>query len=247
VKAHTAGQLVRFRGNPTRVEGFIQIPYDSSIAYGRLAAHIQANDKTHDAITLQRPYVQSVPVGDGTTRFVLRLPESTPPRTYSGTLEVGHETYPMEVIVESRPWLTLMPRRTSLAVAPGHEEVVELTAVNRGNRVCDVPEEGIVNLFDSAALSVAVTAALSSKDKGQDRVNRFADTVAKHADVLNLVVVDGAGAMHPGETRRLSVRLHVPKGLQAGHTYNGGWEMPNSRYVIEVYVLAAEPKEAKAS
>jgi hypothetical protein len=243
MKTAGAGQAIQFRGEPSRVEGYLQVRHDLSIDRAHLVARIDAAE----VITLQRPLVQSVTAGEAITRFVLRLPGSTPPGTYYGALHIGEQTHPLEAVVDASPKLVLMPSRLTLTVAPGHEELVELLATNTGNTVFEVPREGFINLLDSEGLSVAVNSALSSKEKGQERVNRFVDSVARSTGTAQVEVQAGAGEIAPGAIRRLTVRLRLPKSLQPGHAYRGGWELPNARYVVQVYVPAAVPPEEKAS
>ena len=124
---------------------------------------------------------------------------------------------------------------------------MELLATNSGNTVFEVPHEGFINLLDSEALSVAVNEALSAKQEGQERVNRFVDSMARNSATAQVEVAAGAGPLGPGEIRKLRVRLRLPKSLQPGHSYRGGWELPNARYVVQVYVPAAVPREANVS
>ena len=243
MKTAATGEAIQFRGVPTRVEAFLPIRHDLSIEHATLEAYIDAGEP----ILLHRPFVQSVRAGDAITRFVLRLPETTPPGTYYGTLGIGEQTLPIEAIVDAKPRLILMPRALSLMVPPGHEEVVELIATNQGNTFFEVPQEDIINLFDDVALPVAVHSALSSKERGQERVNRFVDSVARHTATAQVEVMAGRGAIGPGEIRQLTVQLRLPKSLQAGHSYRGAWELPNARFVVQVYVPAAPPPEEQAS
>lgn len=229
---------IHFRGEPARVEGFLQVRHSRAMTSARLAARIRAPK----IFTLDWPYVQSIPAAEGVTRFVLRLPEATPPGTYTGVLEVDDEKYPFEALVDARTWFTILPNKLSLVAEPEHEEIVELIGVNRGNTLFQVPDVADVNLFDSGSLLAAVNAALSSKVKGgQERVSRFVDSLARNSEMLSLGVLAGAGAIAPGESRRLTVRLRLPENLQAGHTYRGGWELPHMKFVIQVYVPAAAP------
>jgi hypothetical protein len=237
------GKAIQFRGAPARVEGFLPIRHDLSIEHAILKAYIDAGE----AIALERPLVQSVKAGDAITKFILRLPETTPPGAYYGRLEIGEQSLPIEALVDAGPRLVFMPNSLSLTVPPAHEEVIELIANNRGNTLLEVPKEGIINLFDSEALPVAIHSALSSKERGQERVNRFVDSVARHTLTAQVEVQAGAGAIAPGEIRGLTVQLRLPRNLQAGHSYAGAWEPPNARYSVEVYVPAAAPPEGEAS
>jgi hypothetical protein len=234
-----AGEAIRFRGAPAKVEAFLPVRHDFSIEGATLEAYIDAGEP----ILLYRPFVQSVKAGDAITRLVLRLPETTPPGTYYGTLGIGDQTLPIEAVVDARPRLVLMPGSLSMMVSAGHEEVVELIASNQGNTLFDIPREGIVNLFESEALPEAIHSALSSKERGQERVNRFVDSVARHTLTAHVEVRTGGGAIAPGEIRRLTVQLRLPGNLQAGHSYRGAWEFPNARYVVQVHVPAPPPPE----
>ncbi len=243
MKTAGTGHAIQFRGEPSVVEGLLQIRHDISVDRAQLEARIDA-DKP---IVLRRPLIMSTAAGDNITKFVLNLPLTTPPGSYHGVLQIGERTHPIEVIVDAWPRLVLMPGRLTLTAPPGHDEVVELTVTNSGNTVFEFHHEGIVNLLDSEALSVAVNSAISSKEKGQERINRFVDSMARGAGTAQVEVRPGAGAIEPGATRRLTITLHLPKSLQPGHSYRGAWELPNARLWVQVYVPAATPPEVKAS
>ena len=51
-------------------------------------------------------WCRSVTAGDAITRFVLRLPVTTPPGTYRGALHIGEQTHALEAIVDASPRLS---------------------------------------------------------------------------------------------------------------------------------------------
>jgi hypothetical protein len=243
VKIKGDHEPVRFRGTPSKVEGFLPFSDNFSFENAELEARIDAGAP----ITLRRPEVQSVRATEAITRIIMRLPETTSPGRFYGTLKIGVQTLSIEVLLDARPRLSLMPNRLFLSVGPGHKETVELMVTNRGNMAFEIPREGVVNLLDSAALSLAVHTAFSREEGGHERVNRFVDAVADKTSAAHVNVRDGGGAIEPGELRRLTVQLHLPKSLEAGHSYRGAWELPNARFVVQVYVPMAPPQEVKAS
>jgi hypothetical protein len=244
MKADTAQAPLRFRGEPGRLEGYVKVPHDPLLALGKLSARIGAPE----IITVEWPQVQNSAAPGGVTRFLLQLPETTPPGTYTGVLQAGEQRYPFEALIDPRPRFTVAPGKVSLVAGSGHEETVELIGTNSGNTIFDIPAAADVTLLDAGALSTAVNSALSSKEKGQDRVNRFVDSLARNTGLLSLEVTAGSGTIAPGETRTLSVVLRLPKNLHSGHSYSGGWDLPDTRYLIQIYVPAAAPEvEAKAS
>jgi hypothetical protein len=222
----------------------LPIRHDVMIANAVLEARINAIEP----IVLIRPFVHVIQAGDKMTGVVLRLPEILPPGNYFGSLKIGEETHPIEVIVEPRQQLTLIPGSLSVTASPGHDEVIDVVVTNRGNIPAVIPQEGVVNLLDSDALSSAVHLAVSHHEGGQERINRFADTMAENIVAAQVSLRSGGGTIGPGESRRLTAQVRFPKSLQAGHSYRGAWELPHARYVVQVYVpAAAAPREVKAS
>ena len=242
-KKDATDEPILFRGAPSRAEGFIPVPY-LEVLNESLATRVDAKEP----LILARPAVLVAPVGEGATRVTLPLPESTPPGRYAGVIHFRGGPYPIDVQVDAFPCLETSPARLSFTSTRGDDVTGRFTIVNRGNVVSQIPAEASLDLIDSDAIPSAFVALVHAKEKGQERMNKSADELARgFGGVLNLAVLESSVSIAPGEMRQLSIRLRLPKGLQAGHSYRGEWPLVNRKYVIEINVAGSDPIKEKVS
>jgi hypothetical protein len=177
-------------------------------------------------------------------RFTLRLPKSTPPGKYRGSLEIGGEKLPIMAEVESRPRVERMPRRLTIEVEPGGEVTAAVVLVNTGNVPCEVPAASTFCVFDGSGVEQAFWAALGSDQrKGRERLDVLLDELAGyHGGLVEVRARADKRAIEPGESREVRLTLRFSDRLRAGRTYAGTWTAEGLRLPIRVTVPETKPR-----
>lgn len=232
---------IRFRGSPRAVEGLVPITLEPSLT-ASLSLDLKQARSAQKARLLA---LEATPIGSSAMRLQFSLPESTPPGTYEGNVQIGGKSHPITVEVEPRPYLEISPRQLSLQVSPGAEASVDFTLVNTGNTVCEITKVHAFGLFDIKGVERSIGAALSDPvEIGQGRLGRFMDEAAdSHGGLVRVTVKDGAGSLEPGELRNVHATLRFSDHLKSDHTYWGTWPLLNLKYYVRVYVISPKHKE----
>jgi hypothetical protein len=214
------------------MEGIVQIPFDQVVS-GTLSLELKA-PTVKGSITLQ-----AEAAGPSLTWLRFELPEVTPPGTYRGTVNIGSEKYQTNVDIMPHANFLLIPDQLSLNVNPGDKVTVRLTAANLGNTPVEIPRSHGFGLFNLEGAEKGIRSALTSASvKGQERLNRLIDGVARgHGGLVRLLVQDGAGLIRPDESRTLLLELSIPKRLNPGHIYESTWPLANLNYYIYINVI----------
>ena len=239
--ATTAATPIRFHGSPRVVEGLV--PFAPGPA---LTATLSLDLKRARAARQVTPLaLEATPIGSSAMRLQFSLPESTPPGTYEGSVQIGDESYPITVEVEPRPYLVISPRQLFLQVAPGAEASVDLTLVNTGNVACEITKVHAFGLFDVKGVDRSIGAALSDPTEiGPARLVRFMDEAAgSHGGLVRVSVKAGAGSLEPGELRNVRATLRFSEHLKPDRTYWGTWPLLNLKYYVRVTVTSSKHRE----
>ncbi len=228
---------LRFRGSPRIVQGLAPLNPDQALN-AELSLDLKLPQEHR--VTRQTPEhpLQSVPLSSFASRLRFSLPESTPPGTYEGSVQIGGETYPVVVEVEPHPQLFISPRQLILQATPGQEVTVNLTLGNSGNVTCEIRKAYAFGLFEVNGLDRAIGAALTQAPaEGRTRLDKLMDEVAdNHGGSVRVNVREGTGVLAPGELRDLTVTLRFTDRLKPEHTYWGTWPLYNLRYYVKVFV-----------
>jgi hypothetical protein len=174
----------------------------------------------------------------GLSLLRIKLPVSTPPGAYKGTIQVGDEELPIQVQVEPRPRLRLFPRSLKTVVASGAAVNANLTVLNTGNFMVNLQKEYRFCVFERGGIDRAFFVALASDQAtGERRIERLANELATaHGGRVRLEIESGSGAIAPGEVRELRIALRLSDRLRAGQTYSGTWKVENTGLTIELQV-----------
>lgn len=223
-----------FRGPPSRLTALLP---------GAVPAGGETPEVSLAGTEVRRVSLRPLPVGEAGTTVSLRVPDSTSPGRYEGTLRRGDATFPAVAEVEARPRLRAHPPRLWLEAAPGAQSAVEVTLLNLGNTICDVSGRSNFGLLDARGLGHAFWTALSSEPpKGKQRVDVLLDDLAgTHGGLVDVVVEVGGGKIPPGGSRALRLALRFPDRLRSGHSYSGTWEAHGLRLPVRVTVPKPAP------
>lgn len=226
---------IRFHGSPRLVEGLTSLTLQQAhTASVSLDLNLPPMDKRVEPSSLQ-----TVPIGSSGTRLRFSLPESTPPGTYEGSIQLGRESYSIMVELEPFPYLVMAPRQLSLQVPPGSEAIVDLTVLNSGNVPCQIARAYAFGLFDIEGAERSVGAALAGSVRtGTERLDRLLEEAAdNHAGLVRVALRKESGTIEPGESRNLRASLRFSDRLKPGHTYSGTWPLENLRYSVQVSTI----------
>jgi len=116
------------------------------------------------------------PFGHGTSEIRLRLPDETPPGTYTGQGPLGGRQRGIVVEIEPVLRLRVQPKRTSLAVEAGSRTGFGITIVNGGNVPFDVPRVSVFDFDDAEGQDRALGRALRATLAEGERIKVNTDT-----------------------------------------------------------------------
>jgi hypothetical protein len=192
--------------------------------------------------------VRTGPAIAGVRSLRLALPPTAPPGTYEGVLQLADREQPIVVEVEPLVRLRAVPSLLALHAPPGGRVDLDLAVQNEGNAPASIRKAHVVALFTSDAVARAIHHALEDRlPEGRRRVDHAFDALAdEHGGQARLKVATGAGPLAPGEARRLSVELAVPKSLRAGTTYSGTWPLYNLNLSVSITTPAGASQEEEA-
>jgi hypothetical protein len=177
-----------------------------------------------------------------TGELKLRLPPTTPPGTYEGTISLAGHEQPIAIEVQPHTSLMVQPSELALSAQPGTSGLVaEITVFNVGNVAAEIRRAYALGFVDVHALDHGLDeAARAPSADRQRRVDVFFDELARGSGgASRLEVEDGAGSLGPGEARAVRGRFSVPKELRVGHTYAAPWNLEDASFSIRVDVPAA--------
>jgi hypothetical protein len=223
--------LVRFAGPPARVQALLQRPVEE------LADVVVTVELAGGAVDV--PAV-AVAAGPGHAAVRLMPTEPLPPGRHPARLVVGKETRDAEVEVLGQERARAYPTEVHLEAAGGAEAEVRVDLLNAGNVPVEIRSTYAVPLEETDALERAIVAGMTSDEGGIQRWGAAADALAdSQSGVARLAVQGGAGALAPGESRRLVAVVRLPDALPAGGTHEGIWRVGTAG--VRLVVRAAAP------
>jgi len=235
-RASAKGASLHFQGPPPLVEAFTATPIESP-AFGTLTLDAGARR----VATIAPLAVEAVPAGPSATRFLVTLPATTPPGSYTGAVQLDRERHPITLEVHPQTNLLVAPSRLEVRAAAGAEVDVALTLVNAGNVDFELARVHAFNLMELDAIEETIHAALREDPApGERRLDRFVDELAaRHGGLVRVGVEEGAGTISPGATQQVRALLRLPAELSAGATYSSTWPLGNLNLSVNVFVDAA--------
>jgi hypothetical protein len=186
--------------------------------------------------------------GPPTSKVTLRLPKTTPPGSYAGSVEIGGRQVPVVVEVEPRPKLEVSPARLSFEVEPGAEVTAGVTLFNAGNVPCQVPAASTFCVFDGSGVDHAFWVALvSDPPEGKQRIDLLLDDLAdSHGGLVEVRARAGKKTVAPAESCDVEVTLRFSDRLQPGRGYAGSWDAEGLHLRVRVSVPASKGKPRTA-
>jgi hypothetical protein len=220
-----------FRGPPHRLSSLVELPAGTeALAPGE--ARLEGADVRSVSV---RPLTRE---GIDMGKLTLRLPESTPPGTYEGTVELGSQAVPIVVEVEPRRRLEASPARFTFETSPGGEVTANASIVNVGNVPWDLPAASTFCIFDGSGIDHAVWVALANDPpEGKERIDVLMDDLAEsHGGLVEVRARTKEKTVAPGESRDVQLTLKFSDRLRPGHTYSGSWAADGLRLSVRVTV-----------
>lgn len=171
-------------------------------------------------------------------RVRIRLPKSTPPGSYRGSVTVAGQEVPFVAEVEPRENVDVVPSDLKLEVEPGAGVTTDLTLLNRGNVPFELPATSQFCIFDGSGIDHAFWLALGSEPpEGKERIDVLLDDLAEaHGGLVDVRARAPKRTIAPGEAGEAQVTLRFSDRLQPGRTYAGAWDADGLHLSIEVTV-----------
>jgi hypothetical protein len=235
-----AAAPLTFRGPPHRLASLVPLPE----AAERVHAEAQLEGAEIDRLAVRPLRRVGLPLG----RATLRLPKSTPPGTYRGSVAIAGREVPVVAEVEPRPRLDAAPSSVSLEVEPGGEATVDVTVLNLGNVPVELPAASTFCVFDGSAFDHAFWLALGSDPpEGKERIDVLLDDLAQsHGGLVEVRARARSRRLAPGESSEAHVTLRFSDRIQPGRSYKGSWEAEGLRFSVQVSVPEQKRARRKA-
>jgi hypothetical protein len=241
--ADEAPQPLRVRGHAEALD--LRLP---EVGAATAAPVVQFAAQQRSALPQPQAQAGYVALRGGGIGVRVVLPETTPPGTYEGTVEIAGQQQPFVAEVHPRAQLILTPALLELAAKPGSSATGRLVAVNAGNLVLDLPARQHIGLFDVAGVDRSLGRTWSAKAEGLERWGILADELAESfGGHTQLLIREGAGPLSPGEERELEIEVPVGADIPAGVSYFGHCRIADSPLAVRVTVLAGEPDANKGA
>ena len=178
----------------------------------------------------------------------ITLPPSTPPGTYAGALRLGRQRRPIVVEVPADPRLRLLPDEVTLAAAAGAEVRASVVAINRGNVVIDLPPQPRLRFFQSPGLDRDPGRVFEVRVPGLAPIYARTDELQVSAGaVAQVVLLEGAGPLLPGEQCPLEIAVRVDPAATPGLRYFGDWSLAGETFALILDVAPPEPPAEEVS
>jgi hypothetical protein len=233
---------LRFRGAPIRLSATLQ-GLEASLAPATGRVTFPGRDSLPLAVRPVRSTEPAVSI------LSFRLPRSTAPGTYEGTVELGERQIPVVVEIEPRPRLRIIPPHLLLRAKPGAKVTADLTLMNLGNVNLTLEGKYTFCIFDNSGFERAFFHSLAEEPgEGKRRIDRFMDELAdSHGGLVRVIVANGTGQIAPGQVRELQADLHLSDRLLPGRSYWGTWSIAKVGYSVEIEVAngAATKEETR--
>ena len=229
--ARPARAPVAFRGPPHRLSSLVELP-DAPHALGEPSALLEgAEIRSLGVRALTRE-------GPGVGKLMLRLPKSTPPGKYSGSVELGGHKLPVVVEVEPRPKIEASPPRLAIDAQPGAEVSAGVTLLNVGNVPFTVPAASTFCVFDGSGVDRAFWEALKAEPPpGRARIDLLLDELAQsHGGLVEVRARTKARTIAPGGAADVQLTLRFSDRLRPGGRYAGSWDADGMHVRVRVSV-----------
>jgi hypothetical protein len=228
---------VRFKGFPARVVATLELT--EALASSR-ACRVTLPETGTFPLAI-RPLRSQPPI---ISALSFRLPKSTPPGSYEGSIDLGEQRIPILVDVESRSSLRFIHPKFTYKGLSGARVRTQLTVLNRGNVSVTVPGRDTFCVFEDGGVARALYRGLAAENlQGARRIDHILDELAEaHGGLVRITINKGAGRLAPEEVRELEIDLHFPRTVMSGKTYRGTWSISGA----DLEVVIEIPRRSKA-
>ena len=240
--AKTAATPPSFRGPPNHLTALVELP-EAADTRVEAAAQLEGAEVQSFAV---RPLSRE---GVAMARVRIRLPKSTPPGAYQGSVTIAGEELPFVAEVEPRRNIDVAPSHLSLEVNPGAEATADVSMLNLGNVPFELPAASRFCIFDGGGVDHAFWLAFTSDPpEGKERIDVLLDDLAEsHGGLVEVRARAPKRTIAPGDSGEAKVTLRFSDRLQPGRTYAGSWDTEGFHLSIEVSVPAPQKRSRKTA
>ncbi len=231
---------VQLRGNPGQLATILRLPDKVS--------NLKACSVNLPGINIRRATIRPIDSGTpGLSMLRIKLPVSTPPGAYEGTVQIGSTELPILIDVEPRARVRLLPRTIRASTSAASVVKANLVLLNGSNFTINLEKEYRFCVFERGGIDRAIFLALTSdRVVGDKRVERLLDELARsHGGRVRLEIESGSGAVRPTEARDLCIALHFSDRLRPGRAYSGAWRIENTSLAVTIQVTGKIQEEVE--
>lgn len=238
----TAGETIHIRGTPPSLFSVLKL---DDFEPGPLTIDLQLPLVTRKA-SLPSAKISLIK-GTDLARCKLRLDRMTPPGTYKGTVEIQKQNLPLVVEVESSKQIQLFPKYANLEAHPEERKRFCLTIINTGNVPFEIPRKDAFGLYDQMGVDMAVGKVFKKRnDKSKNSVDYLMKKLQDgYGGIVVLELKSCAGKLEPGESRELSIEIHMPDDVIPGRSYWGLWKICDYNFKFEFDITADSDRTGK--
>jgi len=238
---------LQLRGEPGRLSTILRLP-SAAAAATKAPSDLTSCNVDLPGVTVRKAKIRELRSAEGGLSLLkIRLPRSTAPGVYKGTVEVAGKAFPIEVNVESSASLRLFPDGLSTKAAPGAAINLNLTVLNEGNSPVTLDQEYTFCVFERGGIDRALFLALASDQlKGGQRLERLLDELASaHGGLVRVEIASAERAIPSGEARELQIVLRLSERLRPGRTYAGAWKLEDTSFPVELKLQGKTQEKSK--
>lgn len=239
---------IRVRGKPPNLSAALPLT-SSQVQAISVSLDTPSKSAIKHAFKSTQPLIRVTPESDaGISRLHLRLPRTTPPGTYSGTVKIEEHDQPIVIEVEPRKRISFSPKQTTICCKSGERIELCFTMINMGNVPLTIPKVSGFGLYQKQGMDHAVGAAFHKQlSEGERRIDSFMEALHDgYGGVVKLKIQEGAGILDPGDSREVTVVLQIPSQTVPGNEYWGLWSIYDYNYKIEIELLPDDKKKMKS-
>jgi hypothetical protein len=198
-----------------------------------------------EPLTEVRLFGRLYPTQQGRVDFELPIDPSTPSGTYEATVQIGEQTYPVQIRVGENVELDVQPDSLILDIKDQRSFERELAFTNIGNVAIPLGEKWIAALQTQQGIETQMVESLKElcehKKEGEDDPSKSEGSLMKMLCALSkrqpgpVILFLEDVTLEPGETRLIKATLRLPDDMQPHRHYFAEIDLFSASILLDVY------------
>lgn len=191
--------------------------------------------------------IPAVIVADrGETHLRVFLADGFPPGTHPAEMQIGQQTYELDIEVEPNSLVWIDPAGLALSGPPGGNVSTTFSIENRGNVPIDLPDTAVMGAFANDGLATALASTFEMDDADpQHLLGHFVLRLRDgYAGLVRMRFGNAETPLHPGDRRTIKVNATLPAKMKNGRNYF--YVLEYAGLNIAVQIQSTRPKDEKS-